>query len=263
MLFCSHCGIMVGEEYDLCPKCDGSLAPSASGDELGQYAGLWIRLAAGLIDALILGVALLMEFAFASLMGMGQDDGWVGIGVFWGAFALVCLSYEVGMTRSRRRGTLGKRALGLMVTDRSGDRISLGRSISRAVAKLLLSALSFTVVAFRRRKTALHDQIARTEVARGPRSSSMAAWSMAMGLLSLLLSVPAGIPAIIMGHISRARLRKSGGGLQGDGEARAGLILGYASIAIFPLLFAVPQFVKMQAAAEADPVGEMRVLNTA
>jgi hypothetical protein len=41
-----------------------------------------------------------------------------------------------------------------------------------------------------------------------------------------------GIVAVIFGHIAKNQIRKSGGRLGGDGLATAGLVLGYANIAI-------------------------------
>jgi len=47
-----------------------------------------------------------------------------------------------------------------------------------------------------------------------------------------------GIPAIITGHVSRGRIKSSGGTLTGGGVALGGLITGYISIAL-TILFAI------------------------
>lgn len=62
--------------------------------------------------------------------------------------------------------------------------------------------------------------------------SGLAIASLACGVLSLglgffMLGILAGIPAIVCGHLGRARIRKSGYGLRGKGMALAGLIVGY------------------------------------
>jgi competence protein ComGC len=55
---------------------------------------------------------------------------------------------------------------------------------------------------------------------------------MVLGVLSIsiLLSVFAGIPAVILGHLSWASIRRSKGRLKGEGMAMAGLIMGYLSL---------------------------------
>ncbi len=62
--------------------------------------------------------------------------------------------------------------------------------------------------------------------------SGLAIASLVGGVLSLglgffMLGILAGIPAIVCGHLSRARIRKSGGGLRGHLMALMGLTLGY------------------------------------
>jgi hypothetical protein len=51
------------------------------------------------------------------------------------------------------------------------------------------------------------------------------------------------IPAVICGHVARARIRKSGGALGGLGLATAGLILGYIALAVSAM--GVPLLVDM------------------
>lgn len=57
--------------------------------------------------------------------------------------------------------------------------------------------------------------------------SGLAIASLAGGVLSLGLGFLTGIPAVICGHLGRARIRKSGGGLEGKAMALAGLTMGY------------------------------------
>ena len=58
--------------------------------------------------------------------------------------------------------------------------------------------------------------------------------SLVLGILSIacLLSVFAGIPAIITGHIARGRAKREPSVYGGEGLALAGLIMGYVSIAL-------------------------------
>ncbi len=74
------------------------------------------------------------------------------------------------------------------------------------------------------------------EVQAPPRTSALAVWSLVLGILSLLcFSFFAGIPAIICGHMGRARIRDSQGALTGEGLALAGLIIAYINLAIVVL----------------------------
>ena len=66
-----------------------------------------------------------------------------------------------------------------------------------------------------------------------------AVMSMALGALSILLSVFVGIPAVVLGHLSKASIRRSNGRLKGDGMALAGLILGYISVFLLPVIASV------------------------
>src|SRR5690348_1515913 len=57
-------------------------------------------------------------------------------------------------------------------------------------------------------------------------TSGKAIASLVLGICVFLFSILTGIPAIIFGHLAKADIRKSGGRLEGDGMALAGLILG-------------------------------------
>jgi hypothetical protein len=82
-------------------------------------------------------------------------------------------------------------------------------------------------------------------------TSKGAVWSLVMGILGLMCLGPlGGIPAIVCGHVARGKIAKSGGALQGEGLALAGLIMGYVAtamaIVIVPMMaaIAIPSFVK-------------------
>jgi hypothetical protein len=79
---------------------------------------------------------------------------------------------------------------------------------------------------------------ARSALPRGPvPTSGLAVASLICGVFSFLL-LPA-LPAIVCGHLARARIRTSKGRLEGAGMALAGLILGYAGFGIAYLLFSI------------------------
>lgn len=83
------------------------------------------------------------------------------------------------------------------------------------------------------------------------KTAGVAIASLVCGIAGLMCFGPLGaIPAVICGHIAMSRIKASGGALQGEGLALAGLIMGYVSIAfmavILPLLvaIAVPNFIR-------------------
>jgi Domain of unknown function (DUF4190) len=51
------------------------------------------------------------------------------------------------------------------------------------------------------------------------------------------------VPAVICGHIARAKIRKSGGALGGNGIATAGLVLGYMALVL--CIMCIPLLVSM------------------
>jgi len=70
-------------------------------------------------------------------------------------------------------------------------------------------------------------------------TSGLAIASLILGILSLLLGILTAIPAVICGHISLSRIKKSAGALTGKGMATAGLVMGYIGIALLPILAAL------------------------
>jgi uncharacterized RDD family membrane protein YckC len=77
--------------------------------------------------------------------------------------------YFALLESSQWRGTLGKLAAGVQVTDDDGDRISIVRALGRTFAKLLSLipfGVGFLMAAYSERHRALHDILAGTVVRR-------------------------------------------------------------------------------------------------
>ena len=75
-----------------------------------------------------------------------------------------------------------------------------------------------------------------------PQTNQKALWSMILGILSLVCcGLLAGIPALILGNSAQKEIAASGGMQTGEGMAKAGVILGWISIAlsILGLIFAI------------------------
>ena len=66
----------------------------------------------------------------------------------------------------------------------------------------------------------------------GRPTSNLAIFSLVSGLLGwTLLPWLGSLAAVVLGHMARAEIRRSNGGLDGDGLAIAGLVLGWVMIA--------------------------------
>jgi hypothetical protein len=70
-----------------------------------------------------------------------------------------------------------------------------------------------------------------------PKTNSLAVASLACGLGQLLLGPLPTIPAIVLGHVARGQIKRTGEG--GAGLALAGLLMGWAAVALGVLLIAV------------------------
>jgi hypothetical protein len=99
-------------------------------------------------------------------------------------------------------------------------------------------------------------------------TSGKAVASMCFGFLFLVF--PAAIAAVILGHVSNSEIRKSRGRLKGGGMAMTGMMLGYAGIAAFPIVFiilvvaTVPRLIKAGVQVnEVSAVGSLRMVSTA
>jgi len=65
-------------------------------------------------------------------------------------------------------------------------------------------------------------------------TSSLAVTSLVSGVLGWsLLPLLGTLVAIITGHMARSEIRRSGGRLEGDGLAVAGLVLGWVAVALW------------------------------
>ena len=130
-----------------------------------RYAGFWIRLLAYIIDAIILGALTFPLARVLSMMGIGeQSSNVMSIAISWMYFAV--------FESSGWMASPGKKALGLIVTDEQGGRLSVGRATRRYFAKILsflLLGIGFIMIAFTARKQGLHDKMFHTLVLRTER----------------------------------------------------------------------------------------------
>ena len=146
------------------------------------YAGFWLRFVAFIIDQLLLYfVGMILFLPFAASMGMrgmmmGRPRDVQALFPMIHAMLRLALLrlvihwlYYSLLESSAWQATLGKKALGLEVTDLDGNRISFGRATGRFFAKIISSLILFIgyiMAGFTEKKQALHDILAGTLVIR-------------------------------------------------------------------------------------------------
>ena len=182
--FCSSCGqaFSAAATVPRAPTMNAAAFPTAypTGPRV-EYAGFWLRVLAYAIDSAVIGVvivAVLIPLIF--LTGLGgllsrihpeEDMNDFGIFLIIGIFFLaatvslvVTWLYHALMESSEWQGTVGKKVLGLVVTDMAGQRVSFGRSTGRHFGKIITNMvpalIGYFMAGFTDRKQALHDMIA-------------------------------------------------------------------------------------------------------
>jgi uncharacterized RDD family membrane protein YckC len=127
----------------------------------GQHPGFLIRLAAHLIDTVVLYV---LSFLFGAVLGVvfgalgANADVLVALGAIAGI--LVAWLYYALMESSSKQATLGKMACGLIVTNLQGQRISFAQATGRyfgMIVSALILGIGFIMCAWTERKQCLHD----------------------------------------------------------------------------------------------------------
>lgn len=204
-MFCTRCGNELSTESKFCSRCGQpapvmppvtpvaapvepvavpapQTQPLTAAPVKQRYAGFWIRFVAYFIDQLLISVVSFVfvvmgiVFSVGSISSLSELDdpdpaaiiamvgGWIIFGILstiaqWLYFAM--------MESSSMRGTLGKLALGLQVTDAHGKTISFGRASGRYFGKILsglVLMIGYIMAGFTARKQALHDLLADTYV---------------------------------------------------------------------------------------------------
>ena len=145
------------------------------------YAGFWRRFLAYILDSIIvITVLVILQVATGLMFECGPPETAAGE-VTQAGFS--CESTGIGnlvmllggwlyfalMETSSRQATLGKMALGIIVTDADGERLSFGRATGRHFGKFvsaLILMIGFIMIAFTSRKQGLHDIMAGCLVTR-------------------------------------------------------------------------------------------------
>ncbi len=152
-----------------------------------NYAGFWKRFLAWCIDYIIIYVAQaflvvpvlgIVGINLASKVASGEDmaegDAIAMIMTAIAAASAVALLvvvlqilYYSLMESSKYQGTVGKIALGIIVTDTNGGKLDFTKAFVRNLCKIISSlilCIGYIMAGFTEKKQALHDMIANTLV---------------------------------------------------------------------------------------------------
>jgi uncharacterized RDD family membrane protein YckC len=206
---CSKCGATLTSSTGFCPNCGQPIVGFAVGQSTPQsipvaaspgvyvapgaiaspvaavaYAGFWLRVVAAFIDGIVIAIPLTPIFIVLLLpifrnMQSPQDfqDPTAlmrimapKIGLILLIMTLASWLYWALCESSAWQATLGKKILGLYVTDMSYNRASFGRTSGRFFAGRFIGSIPYVggmyffvdclCVAFTARKQAIHDIIA-------------------------------------------------------------------------------------------------------
>ncbi len=148
-------------------------AAVADGDLLPEggivHAGFWRRCAAYVLDSMILSVAALIIIGLAGLataaLIAGEHYGIVGLIMFVAYVGLIVGAwlYFAKLESGPSQATLGKRVMGIKVTDDRGRRVGFGRATGRFFGKIIsgmIMNIGYMMAGFTGRKQALHDMMA-------------------------------------------------------------------------------------------------------
>ncbi len=148
------------------------------------YAGFWLRFVAVIIDGIILGILQFVVLApILAAIGIGvseditsaaESDPVALAAKIMAVFSTVGLIGQVVnvlyysfMESSKYQATIGKLALGLIVTDMNGEKLDFVKALIRNVSKIVSTVIflvGYLLAAFTEKKQALHDMIAGTLV---------------------------------------------------------------------------------------------------
>jgi uncharacterized RDD family membrane protein YckC len=149
-----------------------------------NYAGFWLRLVAILIDGIILSILQFVVLApILAAIGIGASNEIANgsdadtvalaaqLAALFGTVGLigqaVNILYFSFMESSKYQATVGKLALGLIVTDLNGGKLDFVKALIRNVSKIISTitlGIGYLLAAFTDKKQALHDMIASTLV---------------------------------------------------------------------------------------------------
>lgn len=171
------------------------------------YAGFWRRFVAILLDALLPTVCLVALAFFVAVFLLKESIPSTSnsplLMIFSIVFAICTFFYYPLLESSSWQATIGKRLMGLRVTDIKGTRISFLRALARYLSKILSSIffIGYIMAGFTAKKQALHDLIAGTLVLK--QAPARVGWI--VGIFIVLIGIPSVIFAYALFQVSHAQ----------------------------------------------------------
>lgn len=120
------------------------------------YGSFWERVGAMFLDGLIL---MIPNYMVQYILGEGLTNSIISILISWLYFAL--------QESSASQATIGKKALGLKVTDMDGGQVSFGQATGRYFGKIvsgIILLIGYFMMLWDEKKQTLHDKMASTLV---------------------------------------------------------------------------------------------------
>ena len=171
MVFCRDCGAKINDNAIVCTNCGVAII-----HRFPQhiFAGFWKRAGAVIIDGIILSLisaiptSLILFIIAASNPYINGDELFDIFDIIFQIFSLIFgWLYSAFFHSSIYQATPGKLALGIVVTDLDGNRISFGRATGRYFASIISGCICYVgymMAGWTEKKQALHDMIAGTLV---------------------------------------------------------------------------------------------------
>lgn len=150
---CSKCGASIHNPDSICIVCKEEVITNTQGVFKPIHAGFWLRIAAYLIDGLVVGMVIEI---YNSFFGFNY---YLAVGFYF--------AYKVFLECSKYQGTLGKGIMGLKVINYKGERISFDQSVRRYIGHVfsfMIFALGFVMIVFTPNKQGIQDFLAKTYV---------------------------------------------------------------------------------------------------
>lgn len=179
-MYCGKCGAQLDQHAEKCPACGNPVSSESDISRAGQsmpraraihYAGFWLRAVAFIIDFFLVLIVMAPPIFSLLVKNVGPQPTVEQVLAFSSggtsqALAITLLIemaywlYYASLESSAWQATLGKRLLGLYVTNLAGQRISFARASGRyfgMVISRLTLLVGFLMAGFTAKKQALHD----------------------------------------------------------------------------------------------------------
>ena len=129
-----------------------------------DYAGFWIRVAALIIDSIILYA---INFVLIFAVGLDFIANPNALISYYAITIISYLVYFASFESSSRQGTPGKMAVGIKIGNSKGEPISFANALGRYFAKFLsglILGIGYLMAGWDDKKQSLHDKLANTYV---------------------------------------------------------------------------------------------------